>query len=426
MSEIIDQSNFIPLSKTENFSLPDNRFALIVANYDFKDPDIGSLAAPQNDAEAFYNVLSDPKIGGFKAEKLINRDSTTIRKAVMSFFGRDRKKEDTLLFYYTGHGMKGDDGKFYFVASDTERKFLPATAISAGYVKERMEDSFSKRQVLILDCCYGGSFMRDWDRKADRSVCARDLFGGEGRVILTASDSMQYAFEGDKREGESVRSIYTAKLVEGLRTGEADSDGDGVVTHNDLQNYMYNIVREITPSMTPQIDSMGMKGEICIALNPHPKPAELSEEIKSFLDGSPRKREAAVGMLEDLLSSGSKRDVLAARMELEKLSKDDSKKISEMAVKALKHITPAVDPNWTDFVEEKKIKLTHTQPSTGVNTGVLCPVCKKMHSSLFRFCPETGKAVGKICPNCNYLTLTSAIYCGNCGQDLNEGARAAS
>jgi hypothetical protein len=62
MSEIIDKSNFIPQSKIENFSLPDNRFALIVANYDFKDPDIGSLAAPQNDAEAFYNVLSDPKM----------------------------------------------------------------------------------------------------------------------------------------------------------------------------------------------------------------------------------------------------------------------------------------------------------------------------------------------------------------------------
>jgi hypothetical protein len=421
MSEIIDKSNFIPQSKIENFSLPDNRFALIVANYDFKDPDIGSLAAPQNDAEAFYNVLSDPKIGGFKAEKLINRDSTTIRKAVMSFFGRDRKKEDTLLFYYTGHGMKGDDGKFYFVASDTERKFLPATAVPAGYVKERMEDSFSKRQVLILDCCYGGSFMRDWDRKADRSVCARDLFGGEGRVILTASDSMQYAFEGDKREGESVRSIYTAKLVEGLRTGEADSDGDGFVTHNDLQNYMYNSVREITPSMTPQIDSMGMKGEIFIALNPHPKPAELSEEIKSFLDGSPRKREAAVGMLEDLLSSSSKRDVLAARMELEKLSKDDSKKISEMAAGVLKQVPTKLER--VDSEVEKKIKLTIEKSSTG---GALCPFCKKTHSSLSKFCTETGKAIGKMCPDCNYLTIAGARYCGSCGRDLNEGARAAS
>ncbi|MBN1236586.1 MAG: caspase family protein, partial [Methanotrichaceae archaeon] len=393
---------------------------LIVANYDFKDPDISTLAAPQNDAEAFYKALSDPKIGGFKAEKIINRDSTTIKKAVMSFFGKDRKKDDTLLFYYTGHGMKGDDGKFYFVASDTERKYLPATAVSASYVKERMEDSFSKRQVLILDCCYGGSFMRDWDRKADRSVCARDLFGGEGRVILTASDSMQYAFEGNRREGEPVSSIYTAKLVEGLTTGEADSDGDGFVTHNDLQNYMYKKVREITPSMTPQIDSMGMKGEICIALNPHPKPAELSEEIKSSLVGPPRIREAAVGMLKDLLSSSNRRDVLAARLELERLLKDDSRKISEMAAQALKH-APIV-PDWVDSAEEKKIKLAYPEPST----GVFCPACKKTHSSLLRFCPETGKEVGKRCPDCNYLTIAGARYCGSCGRDLFEGARTAS
>lgn len=403
--------------KPKDVSLPANRFALIIANYDFMDPDISSLAAPQNDAEAFCEVLSDPSIGGFKAEKLINEDSTAIKKAVFSFFSRKRRKDDTLLFYYTGHGMKGDDGKFYFVASDTERKFLSATGVPAGFVKDRMEESSSKKQVLILDCCYGGAFMREWDRKADRSVCAHDLFGGEGRVVLTASDSMQYSFEGDRRVGEPVSSIYTAKLVEGLKTGAADWDKDGYVTHNDLQEYMYRTVREITPSMTPQIDSMGLKGEIVIASNPHPEPAELSEEIRSFLAGSPRLREAAVGMLEDILSNSDsdRRLVLAARLELEKLAKDDSRRISELAGKALADHARPDSPDAPDTV------IGVTVPP--VSSRMLCPACGKTHSSLLKFCPETGKAVGRKCPTCQYLTIAGARYCGKCGHDLNEGAR---
>jgi hypothetical protein len=37
--------------------------------------------------------------------------------------------------------------------------------------------------------------------KADQAIGIRERFEGRGRVVLTAPDAMQYAFEGDEIEG---------------------------------------------------------------------------------------------------------------------------------------------------------------------------------------------------------------------------------
>ena len=53
---------------------------------------------------------------------------------------------------------------------------------------------------------------------------------GIGRVILTATDATQYAWEGDQIIGDAQNSLFTHFLIDGLNTGAADRDNDGVVT----------------------------------------------------------------------------------------------------------------------------------------------------------------------------------------------------
>jgi len=49
-------------------------------------------------------------------------------------------------------------------------------------------------------------------------------------VVLTASTATEYSFEGDPTEAVTpAGSVFTAALVEGLRTGAADTDRDGWV-----------------------------------------------------------------------------------------------------------------------------------------------------------------------------------------------------
>jgi len=47
-------------------------------------------------------------------------------------------------------------------------------------------------------------------------------------------------------------SVFTSVLVKGLRTGHADRDGDSQVSIDELYDYVFDKVREITPHQTPE------------------------------------------------------------------------------------------------------------------------------------------------------------------------------
>ncbi len=80
-------------------------------------------------------------------------------------------------------------------------------------------------------------------------VDAKNQLGGEGRAVLTSSTSTQYSFE---QEGSDL-STYTRYLVEGIETGAADLDSDGVVSIDELHEYAKGKVQETAPAMKPEI-----------------------------------------------------------------------------------------------------------------------------------------------------------------------------
>ena len=242
----------------------EKREALIIANDQFEDTGLRQLEAPPQDAKSLARVLSNPEIGGFNVQILLNKSSDIIRKSVETFF-LDRKKNDLLLLYFSGHGIKDLNGHLYFATKETQRKKLLSTAIASQFIRDCMGKSISKQQILLLDCCYSGAFGRT--KKADNSVHLGDIFKGEGRVVLTSSDAMQYAFEGDKIEGVGVHSIFTKALVDGIETGNADLDKDGHISIDELYDYVYEEVINQKPEQTPQKWEFDIKGKVIIALN---------------------------------------------------------------------------------------------------------------------------------------------------------------
>ena len=253
-----------------------------------------------------------------------------MRLEIASFFA-DRKRNDLLLLYFSGHGIKDDDGRLYLATADTRRRLLRATAVPATFVNETMTASRSRRQVLILDCCHSGAFART---KADRVMGIQERLGGRGRVVLTSSDAVQYSFEGDEVAGEGVRSVFTRVLVQGLETGDADRDRDGYVSLDELYEYVYDRVVDETPKQRPQMFAT-VEGKIVIARNPRPVvtepvelPGELLQAIESPFAGV---RAGAVDELDHLLRGSHPGLALAAREALARLVNDDSRRVSTAA-----------------------------------------------------------------------------------------------
>jgi hypothetical protein len=241
------------------------RFALLVATDTHQDPDLRQLVSPGADVEALAKVLRDPDIAGFTVETIINQPHYVVTKAMNDFY-QSRGRDDLSVLYFTGHGLKDEDGNLYLATSDSWRNSLRVTSVPAELINSLMASSKSRRQILILDCCYSGAFPGEYAAKADKSMHSLEALTGRGRAILTASDSMQYSFEGGRLFGEAAESVFTRYLVEGLRDGTADLDGDGNITIDELYTFVYDRVVAEVPHQRPK-KQLNVEGSLVVASN---------------------------------------------------------------------------------------------------------------------------------------------------------------
>lgn len=308
-----------------------SRLALLIATYEYSDPDLRQLAAPGHDAEALAEVLRDGDIADFGVTMLINEPHYRVGEAIGRFY-RDRRRDDLALLYFTGHGLKDDSGQLYLAMSNTQRASLLFTALSADQIDQAMTGCASRQKVLVLDCCYSGAFPAGKLAKADPEVHTLERFHGRGRTVLTASDATQYSFEGDTLHGAGTRSVFTRHLVAGLRDGSADLDGDGDITLDELYAYVHDRVVEEMPQQRPKKQD-NVEGRTVIARNINwSLPTYLRNAIDSPIATD---RLAALDGLDHLYRIGNASVRDSVRAQITRLADDDSRTVSAAAAARL-------------------------------------------------------------------------------------------
>lgn len=226
------------------------KVALLIGVSEYREG-LKPLPAAPKDVAAMQEVLQNPEMGDFDEVKtLVNPTHSEMAVEIETWF-EDRQSDDLAVLFFSGHGVKDESRELYFAACDTRKineRLIKATAVSANFVRNCLRRSKSKRQVVILDCCFSGAF-GDLLAKDDGDVDLESQLGTEGGVVLTSSSSLQYSFE---QQGSDL-SIYTRYLVEGIRTGAADADGDGAVSIDELHQFATKKVQTTAPAMTPKI-----------------------------------------------------------------------------------------------------------------------------------------------------------------------------
>src|SRR5215470_1164439 len=269
--------------------LPGPRRALVVATTTYADSAFTQLRAPAQDAAEMIDVLADPEIGGFTVTPVLNRPEYEIRRAVGAFLA-GRGVDDLVVVYLSCHGVLDARGRLYFAATDTMKAQLNATAVESAWLLDRLEECRARRQVLILDCCFSGAFAQTKGGAEVAEVELERRLGGagRGRAVLTASRAGEYSYEGEPLPGTATgRSVFTAALVDGLRSGEADRDGTGYISVEDAFAYAADRVKAAGGAQSPQRWLYGAEGEIILARNPRGvvvTAAELPEALRFSLD----------------------------------------------------------------------------------------------------------------------------------------------
>lgn len=335
------------------------RRALIIANDTYDHASLSRLRAPEADARALAEVLGDPEIGDFDVSIVHNAASYEVQAHVDDLFA-DSRPEDLLLLHFSGHGLKNDSGELFIAARNTRPDRLGSTALAADFVQRCMRGSRARSIVLFLDCCYGGAFGQGVAVRAAGPVNVMDSFpagrlGGRGRAVISASSAMEYAFEGTTlaADHQASPSVFTSAVVDGLRTGDADRDEDGLVSLNELYDYVFDRVREINPNQTPGRD-VEMSGELYLAKSRRRRvrPVPIPEAIASALrEPDPTYRRGAVSELRDRLAHPDLAVALGALEALQAVARSDTKAVADDASAVIESAAPQVSPPSIDFGE---------------------------------------------------------------------------
>jgi uncharacterized caspase-like protein len=112
------------------------KLALLIGVSEYQ-PGLNPLPCAVKDVEAMRRVLTHPEIGNFAEgdiTALKNPRRQEMEDAIYNLFAH-RQKEDLLLFYFSGHGIKDDYGRLYLSTSTTrkqnDRLFKPS-AVAAS------------------------------------------------------------------------------------------------------------------------------------------------------------------------------------------------------------------------------------------------------------------------------------------------------
>ncbi|MEU6223623.1 type VII secretion protein EccCb [Streptomyces sp. NPDC047042] len=245
------------------------RIALLVATDGYQDPGLSRLRAPARGAGELKRLLENPAIGRFDPVlELLNRPKEEIESAVEEVLS-DRDPDDLVLIYFACHGIRNDADRLFFATLSTRLARPHTTAIPAALLHELLDECEARTKIVLLDCCYSGLFHRGRPM-SPTPVDVKSALAGRGTFVITASTELEYAYDGEQLTIDNPLSAprFTAAVIEGLSTGLADLNRDGVVTPEELYTYVHDtVVNQAGPEQTPT-KSGQCEGNVALAYAP--------------------------------------------------------------------------------------------------------------------------------------------------------------
>jgi WD40 repeat protein len=171
-----------------------------------------------------------------KVEVRLLTDATATRKNIvdgLDWLKTNVEAKDVGVVSFSGHGMRDDDGRFYLVTVDIDKRNPEGTCLSGDEFKNRLE-SLPGRIVAILDACHSGAVAEKDKAHAPRTDnLVRDLVSEDsGVIVMCASLGREVSWENSQTKA----GFFTFALVEGMREF-GDIDQDGLVYINELDRY---------------------------------------------------------------------------------------------------------------------------------------------------------------------------------------------
>lgn len=244
-------------------------YALVIGISHYQNlPASAQLNYPEVDAKSIYSTLISAQGGQFPAEHvhLLVGDQATrasVLRELEQWLATTTTPNDRVVIYFAGHGFISD-GKGYLAPYDIDLHNIAGTAIPMDLLGRLIGSTIKgKWKVLLSDACHSGAITPETD-PGKLNQFLLDL--NESIFSLTASRDRERSFESADWGGG--HGIFTYYVVQGL-SGAADANGDGVVTADELAEYVRTNVRAATNAQqNPTSDRGSFDPNMVLAYNP--------------------------------------------------------------------------------------------------------------------------------------------------------------
>ncbi len=254
-------------------------YALVIGIAHYENlPESAQLRYPDRDAESIYTTLISQQGGEYPASHVhVLTDAQATRANILheleDWLPSVTAPSDRVLIYFAGHGfISGGSG--YLAPYDIDLHNIAGTAIPMETLGELIGTKIQgKWKVLLTDACHSGAITPE----TDPTQLNHMLLGMQQSIFsLTASRDREQSFESPDWGGG--HGIFTYYVVRGLQ-GAADANGDGVVTADELAEYVHDNVRQATGGrQNPTSERGSFDPNMVLAFNPdHVKAAALPD-----------------------------------------------------------------------------------------------------------------------------------------------------
>jgi formylglycine-generating enzyme required for sulfatase activity len=242
--------------------LYEKSYAVVIGidRYSHIDPLNGAV----KDAQEVARVLQEEH--GMEVYVLLDDEANrrNIADVISSKLRAQVGKNDRVLIYYAGHGTTlGSDGNAmgYLLPVDGEMSSPGGTGISMDEMQRWLQSYPSKHIMFVADACYSGLAVPP---ATTRGASIRDLpdymkkvAGLPVRMTMVAGSSDEQVIDNFQGHG-----LFTYYFLAALK-GDADVNGDGLITSDELATYIKPAVAQTASSEfhRPQNPQVGRAGE---------------------------------------------------------------------------------------------------------------------------------------------------------------------
>lgn len=239
---LFSEETSIPVEKKKSLAgneMGAKRYAILVGINEYSDKNISPLQKARNDAKLIAQIFEEQ--GQFDEIHLMTDDISPKNPLYPTKSHIEAKIDhvldysspvDTILFFFSGHGISDSAGNGYLLSVDTTIEKSLITSIQVNEIMRKIKARNVGKSILFLDAC------RDLSN-SNSKVFAKDGFksekyaNGDIPVTFFSTSTGYYSYEDPK----SNFGVFTKYLAHGME-GKADTNQDGIVTFSELEEFV--------------------------------------------------------------------------------------------------------------------------------------------------------------------------------------------